>query len=49
MTFAKDIGLVNALEKALAHLKKCKRGYSVSEKILLFIQMLIIGMNVSWR
>jgi len=45
MTFAKDIGLVNALEKALAHLKKRKRGYTVSEKILSFIQMLIKGGN----
>ena len=45
MTFAKDIGLFGSLEKAFSHLKKRKRGYAVSEKILSFIQMLIKGGN----
>jgi len=34
MTFAKDIGLIEELERLLSHLKKRRRGYSVSEKIL---------------
>ncbi len=45
MTFARDIGLFTTLEKAFSHLKKRKRGYAVSEKILSFIQMLIKGGN----
>lgn len=43
MTFAKDIGLIDELERRFAHLKKRKRGYTVSEKILSFIQMLCKG------
>ena len=43
MSFAKEIGLIDELEKRFSHLKKCKRGYSVSEKILSFIDMLIKG------
>ena len=45
MTFAKDIGLFGTLEKVFSHLKKRKRGYAVSEKMLSFIQMLIKGGN----
>jgi len=40
MSFAKEIGLAAALEKRLSHLKKRKRGYCVSEKILSFVEML---------
>jgi hypothetical protein len=48
MSFAKEIGLAAALEKRLSHLKKRKRGYCVSEKILSFVEMLIKGgLNVS--
>lgn len=43
MTFAKDIGLIEELERQLSHLKKRRRGYAVSEKILSFVQMLIKG------
>ena len=43
MSFAKEIGLIDELEKRFSHLKKRKRGYSVSEKILSFIEMLIKG------
>jgi len=43
MTFAKDIGLIEELEKRLSHLKKRRRGYAVSEKIMSFVQMLIKG------
>ncbi len=43
MSFAKEIGLTAALEKGLSHLKKRKRGYCVSEKILSFVEMLIKG------
>jgi len=43
MSFAKEIGLAAALEKRLSHLKKRKRGYCVSEKILSFVEMLIKG------
>ena len=43
MSFAKEIGLIDELEKKLSHLKKRKRGYCVSEKILSFLQMLIKG------
>lgn len=43
MSFAKEIGLIDDLEKRFPHLKKRKRGYSVSEKILSFIEMLIKG------
>jgi len=43
MSFAKEIGLIDELEKRFSHLKKRKRGYSVSEKILSFVEMLIKG------
>lgn len=43
MSFAKEIGLAAELEKRLSHLKKRKRGYCVSEKILSFVEMLIKG------
>ena len=43
MSFAKEFGLIDELEKKLSHLKKRKRGYCVSEKILSFLQMLIKG------
>jgi len=43
MSFAKEIGLIDELEKKFSHLKKRKRGYCVSEKILSFLQMLIKG------
>ena len=43
MSFAKEIGLAAALEKRLSHLKKRKRGYCVSEKVLSFVEMLIKG------
>jgi hypothetical protein len=43
MTFAKDIGLIEELERTLAHLKKRRRGYAVSEKVMSFVQMLIKG------
>jgi len=43
MSFAKEIGLADELEKRFSHLKKRKRGYCVSEKILSFVEMLIKG------
>jgi len=43
MSFAKEIGLVDELERRFCHLKKRGSGYCVSEKILSFIQMLIKG------
>jgi len=43
MSFAKEIGLAAELEKRFSHLKKRKRGYCVSEKILSFVEMLIKG------
>ena len=43
MSFAKEIGLIDELEKKFSHLKKRQRGYCVSEKILSFLQMLIKG------
>lgn len=43
MSFAKEIGLIDELEKRFSHLKERKRGYCVSEKILSFLQMLIKG------
>jgi len=43
MSFAKEIGLAAELEKRLSHIKKRKRGYCVSEKILSFVEMLIKG------
>ena len=43
MSFAKEVGLAAELEKRLSHLKKRKRDYCVSEKILSFVEMLIKG------
>jgi len=43
MSFAKEIGFIDELEKRFSHLKKRKQDYSVSEKILSFIEMLIKG------
>ncbi|MBN2246908.1 MAG: IS1380 family transposase [Candidatus Aminicenantes bacterium] len=43
MAFAQEIGLAAELEKRFSHLKKRQRGYSVSEKILSFVEMLIKG------
>jgi len=43
MSFAKEIGLIDELEKKFSHLKKRKRVYSVSKKILSFVEMLIKG------
>jgi len=43
MSFAKEIGLADELEKRFSHLKKRKRGYCVSKKILSFVEMLIKG------
>ncbi len=40
MSFAKEIGLADELEKRFFHLKKHKRGYCVSKKILSFVEML---------
>jgi len=43
MTFAKDIGLDKTLDLCFSHLKLRKRGYSVSAKVLAFLQMIIKG------
>jgi hypothetical protein len=43
MTFAKDIGLAKQLDCCFSHLKRRRRGYSVSAKILSFLQMIIKG------
>lgn len=43
MSFAQEIGLAAELEERFSHLKKRQRGYSVSEKILSFVEMLIKG------
>lgn len=43
MSFAKDIGLGKQLEFCFSHLKQRNRGYSVSAKILSFLQMIIKG------
>jgi len=43
MTFAKDIGLGKQLDCCFSHLKRRQRGYSVSAKILSFLQMIIKG------
>jgi hypothetical protein len=43
MTFAKDIGLGKQLDLCLSHLKRRQRGYSVSAKVLSFLQMIIKG------
>jgi hypothetical protein len=43
MTFAKDIGLGKQLDLRFSHLKLRQRGYSVSAKVLSFLQMIIKG------
>lgn len=43
MTFAKDIGMSKQLDLRFSHLKLRQRGYSVSAKILSFLQMIIKG------
>lgn len=43
MTFAKDIGLAKQLDQCFSHLKRRQRGYSVSAKILSFLEMIIKG------
>ena len=43
MTFAKDIGLGKQLDLRFSHLKRRQRGYSVSAKVLSFLQMIIKG------
>lgn len=43
MTFAKGIGLGKQLDLRFCHLKRRQRGYSVSAKILSFLQMIIKG------
>ena len=43
MTFAKDIGLDKQLDRMFGHLKERRRGYSISAKILTFLQMILKG------
>lgn len=43
MTFANDIGLGKQLDLLFSHLKRRQRGYSVSAKVLSFLQMIIKG------
>jgi len=43
MTFAKDIGLAKQLDCCFSHLKRRRRGYSVSAKVLVFLKMIIKG------
>jgi len=43
MTFAQDIGLAKQLDHLFSHLKRRRRGYSVSAKVLSFLQMIIKG------
>ncbi len=43
MTFAKDIGLDKRLDSLFSHLKERRRGYSISAKVLVFLQMIIRG------
>lgn len=43
MTFAQDIGLGKQLDRLFSHLKRRRRGYSVSAKVLSFLQMIIKG------
>jgi hypothetical protein len=43
MTFAQDIGLGRQLDSLFSHLKLRRRGYSVSAKILSFLEMIIKG------
>jgi hypothetical protein len=43
MTFAKDIGLDKRLDFLFSHFKERRRGYSISAKLLAFLQMIIKG------
>jgi len=43
MTFAKDIGLAKQLDLCFSHLKRRRRGYSLSAKVMSFLQMIIKG------
>jgi len=43
MTFAQDVGLGKQLDRTFSSLKQRRRGYSVSAKILSFLQMIIKG------
>jgi len=43
MTFAKDIGLGKQLDQSFSHLKLRRQWYSVSAKVLSFLQMVIKG------
>jgi len=43
MTFAQDISLGKHLDRCFSHLKRRQRGYSVSAKVLSFLQMIIKG------
>ncbi|MDH7514168.1 MAG: transposase, partial [Clostridiales bacterium] len=43
MIFAKDIGLGKRLDLCFSHLKRRQRGYSVSAKVMSFLQMIIKG------
>jgi hypothetical protein len=43
MTFAQDIGLGKQIDQIFCHLKQRRRGYSVSAKVLAFLQMIIKG------
>lgn len=45
MTFAKDLGPAKQLHDCFSHLKRRRRGYSVSAGILAFLQMIIKGGN----
>jgi hypothetical protein len=43
MSFAKDIGLDKRLDSLFSHFKERRRGYSISAKVLVFLQMIIKG------
>jgi len=43
LIFAKDIGLVKQLDRSFSHLKLRERGYSLSAKVMSFLQMVIKG------
>jgi len=43
LTFAKDIGLAKQLDRSFSHLKLRERGYSLSAKVMSFLQMVIKG------
>jgi len=43
MMFARDIGLDKEIERLFSHLKRRKRGYTTSAKIIAFLQMILKG------